>query len=280
MHMGHLRSTFIGETLARMLEYSRVVLRQINIHLSLPLLDLTDFWRTLDEENVDWIVYATDVEQRDNFEFCITLKLAVELLARRGMADEWTAEDLEHAAEALGFGAVKFADLKNSRLTNYTFSNEEIRGFSHTHNCLSGDLQEPGGVWSLIGILSKQYVAGSRRLHLMFSLLNHHPRITYCMVNREKVTVTPHLGASTMEAQEGVVIEIVEAVDGALQGKLVATTFLSSLESKKKDGSDGDGEVYREGIKNSYTVAHDAIAAMRNATQAASRIQVDFVYFR
>ncbi|GKA07604.1 hypothetical protein Tco_0686828 [Tanacetum coccineum] len=69
------------------------------------------------------------------------------------------------------------------------------------------------------------------------------------MVNREKVTVTPHLGASTMEAQEGVVIEIVEAVDGALQGKLVATAFLSSLECKKKDGSDGDGEVNHEGLK-------------------------------
>ncbi|GJY55011.1 RNA-directed DNA polymerase, eukaryota [Tanacetum coccineum] len=43
-----------------------------------------------------------------------------------GMADEWTAEELEHAAEALGYGAVKYADLKNNRLTNYTFSFDQI----------------------------------------------------------------------------------------------------------------------------------------------------------
>ncbi|RWR82985.1 D-3-phosphoglycerate dehydrogenase 1, chloroplastic [Cinnamomum micranthum f. kanehirae] len=43
------------------------------------------------------------------------------------------------------------------------------------------------------------------------------------LVQHENVTVTPHLGASTMEAQEGVAIEIVEAVAGALKGELAAT---------------------------------------------------------
>ncbi|XP_071738765.1 D-3-phosphoglycerate dehydrogenase 3, chloroplastic-like [Rutidosis leptorrhynchoides] len=43
------------------------------------------------------------------------------------------------------------------------------------------------------------------------------------LVNHENVTVTPHLGASTMEAQEGVAIEIAEAVVGALRGELAAT---------------------------------------------------------
>ncbi|GJU75543.1 probable galactinol--sucrose galactosyltransferase 2 [Tanacetum coccineum] len=38
------------------------------------------------------------------------------------------------------------------------------------------------------------------------------------LVNHENVTITPHLGASTMEAQEGVAIEIAEGVVGALQG--------------------------------------------------------------
>ncbi|GJT70280.1 anticodon-binding aminoacyl-tRNA synthetase, class 1a [Tanacetum coccineum] len=33
MHMGHLRSTFIGETLARMLEYSGVVVLRKRIHV-------------------------------------------------------------------------------------------------------------------------------------------------------------------------------------------------------------------------------------------------------
>ncbi|GLT40211.1 hypothetical protein SLA2020_143640 [Shorea laevis] len=43
------------------------------------------------------------------------------------------------------------------------------------------------------------------------------------VVQHEKVTVTPHLGASTKEAQEGVVVEIAEAVVGALKGELAAT---------------------------------------------------------
>ncbi|RVW99987.1 D-3-phosphoglycerate dehydrogenase 1, chloroplastic [Vitis vinifera] len=43
------------------------------------------------------------------------------------------------------------------------------------------------------------------------------------LVQHENVTVTPHLGASTTEAQEGVAIEIAEAVVGALKGELAAT---------------------------------------------------------
>ena len=43
------------------------------------------------------------------------------------------------------------------------------------------------------------------------------------LVLHENVTVTPHLGASTVEAQEGVAIEIAEAVGGALRGELAAT---------------------------------------------------------
>ncbi|XP_006657207.3 D-3-phosphoglycerate dehydrogenase 3, chloroplastic-like [Oryza brachyantha] len=43
------------------------------------------------------------------------------------------------------------------------------------------------------------------------------------LVHHENVTVTPHLGASTSEAQEGVALEIAEAVLGALKGELAAT---------------------------------------------------------
>ncbi|KAF4350957.1 hypothetical protein F8388_021664 [Cannabis sativa] len=43
------------------------------------------------------------------------------------------------------------------------------------------------------------------------------------LVQHENVIVTPHLGASTKEAQEGVAIEIAEAVVGALNGELSAT---------------------------------------------------------
>ncbi|XP_051144756.1 D-3-phosphoglycerate dehydrogenase 1, chloroplastic-like [Andrographis paniculata] len=44
------------------------------------------------------------------------------------------------------------------------------------------------------------------------------------LVQHENVIVTPHLGASTMEAQEGVAIEIAEAVVGALKGELASTS--------------------------------------------------------
>ncbi|TKY47984.1 D-3-phosphoglycerate dehydrogenase 2 [Spatholobus suberectus] len=43
------------------------------------------------------------------------------------------------------------------------------------------------------------------------------------LVQHENVTVTPHLGASTKEAQEGISIEIAEAVVRALKGELSAT---------------------------------------------------------
>ncbi|KAH9605702.1 hypothetical protein KSS87_015505 [Heliosperma pusillum] len=43
------------------------------------------------------------------------------------------------------------------------------------------------------------------------------------LIMHENVTATPHLGASTMEAQEGVAIEVAEAVIGALNGELAST---------------------------------------------------------
>jgi D-3-phosphoglycerate dehydrogenase len=49
------------------------------------------------------------------------------------------------------------------------------------------------------------------------------PKEGDALVNYENVNVTPHLGASTMEAQEGVAVEIAEAVAGALAGELSAT---------------------------------------------------------
>ncbi|KAM0948127.1 putative arginine--tRNA ligase [Dioscorea sansibarensis] len=42
-------------------------------------------------------------------------------LEESGKLAEWTDEELEKTAEAIGYGAVKYADLKNNRLTNYTF---------------------------------------------------------------------------------------------------------------------------------------------------------------
>ncbi|KAK9715463.1 hypothetical protein RND81_06G167200 [Saponaria officinalis] len=47
-------------------------------------------------------------------------------LIERGKAAEWTEEELEQTAEAVGYGAVKFSDLIGNRLSNYTFSYEKM----------------------------------------------------------------------------------------------------------------------------------------------------------
>ncbi|GBG68603.1 hypothetical protein CBR_g3146 [Chara braunii] len=47
-------------------------------------------------------------------------------LEERGDLKNWTEEEMEHAAKAVGYGAVKYADLKVNRLTNYTFSFEQM----------------------------------------------------------------------------------------------------------------------------------------------------------
>jgi len=49
------------------------------------------------------------------------------------------------------------------------------------------------------------------------------PKEGDALIMHENVVVTPHLGASTTEAQEGVAVEIAEAVVGALNGELSAT---------------------------------------------------------
>ncbi|XP_072980161.1 arginine--tRNA ligase, cytoplasmic-like isoform X1 [Typha angustifolia] len=50
----------------------------------------------------------------------------VQRLKDNGRIGEWTDEELEKTAEAVGYGAVKYADLKNNRLTNYTFSFDQM----------------------------------------------------------------------------------------------------------------------------------------------------------
>ncbi|CAM8949839.1 unnamed protein product [Rhodiola kirilowii] len=47
------------------------------------------------------------------------------LIARVRIA-EWTEVELELTAEAIGYGAVKYADLKNNRSTNYTFNFDQM----------------------------------------------------------------------------------------------------------------------------------------------------------
>ncbi|KAK4390794.1 Arginine--tRNA ligase, chloroplastic/mitochondrial [Sesamum angolense] len=139
--------------------------------------DLAALWYRLNEEKAEWIIYVTDVGQREHFEMFFTaakragwlpaednkypktshvgfglvlgedgkrfrtrstetVKLVDLLdeakskckaaLIERGKAKDWTEEDLEKTAEAVGYGAVKYADLKNNRTTNYTFSFDQM----------------------------------------------------------------------------------------------------------------------------------------------------------
>ncbi|GFP95263.1 arginine--tRNA ligase [Phtheirospermum japonicum] len=139
--------------------------------------DLAALWYRLNEEKAEWIVYVTDVGQREHFEMFFTaakragwlplednrypkvshvgfglvlgedgkrfrtrstetVKLVDLLdeakskckaaLIERGKDKEWTVEELEQTAEAVGYGAVKYADLKNNRTTNYTFSFDQM----------------------------------------------------------------------------------------------------------------------------------------------------------
>jgi arginyl-tRNA synthetase len=139
--------------------------------------DLTALWYRLNEEKAEWMIYVTDVGQREHFEMLFTaakragwlppgdnsypkashvgfgLVLGEDgkrfrtrstevvrlfdlldeaksrckaALVERGKGDEWTEEELEQTAEAVGYGAVKYADLKNNRLTNYTFNFDQM----------------------------------------------------------------------------------------------------------------------------------------------------------
>ncbi|KFK38730.1 hypothetical protein AALP_AA3G153100 [Arabis alpina] len=253
MHVGHLRSTIIGDTIARMLEYSKVevlrrnhvgdwgtqfgmiieylfeefpdsdsvprhqlkIFRQSNakcekdpdfkkkaqkavvriqggdpvyqcLQIELeekgesfykPYIDMAALWYRLNEEKAEWIIYVTDAGQQEHFARFFKVarnagwlpendktyprasnvtfgvvngedgkrfrgrgKEAVSLtdlldeaktrskaaLIERGKVKEWTPKKLDQTAEAVGYGAVKYADLKNNRSTSYVFNFDKM----------------------------------------------------------------------------------------------------------------------------------------------------------
>ncbi|KAJ8641728.1 hypothetical protein MRB53_018422 [Persea americana] len=88
--------------------------------------DLSALWFRLNEEKADWIIYVTDVGQSQHFQMLFSAAKRAGWLPPNGKIGEWTDEELEKTAEAVGYGAVKYADLKNNRLTNYTFSFDQM----------------------------------------------------------------------------------------------------------------------------------------------------------
>ncbi|EMS66157.1 Arginyl-tRNA synthetase, cytoplasmic [Triticum urartu] len=203
MHVGHLRSTIIGDTLARMFEFSNVeVLRRNHVGdwgtqfgmLIEFLFEKFPNWEELGSQAIgDLQVFYKASKQRfdEDAEFKDRAQQAVvrlqaarmagwlpdpkekkfpktshvgfglvlgadgkrfrtrstevvrlgdlldeaksrsksELLQRlteNGKIVDWTDEELEQTSKAVGYGAVKYADLKNNRLTNYTFSFDQM----------------------------------------------------------------------------------------------------------------------------------------------------------
>nr|KYP61388.1 Arginyl-tRNA synthetase [Cajanus cajan] len=47
-------------------------------------------------------------------------------ILERDTAKDWSEEEIENTTEAIGYGAVKYADLKINRLTNYTFNFDQM----------------------------------------------------------------------------------------------------------------------------------------------------------
>ncbi|KAL6608267.1 hypothetical protein ACP70R_041330 [Stipagrostis hirtigluma subsp. patula] len=76
-------------------------------------------FRTRSTEVVRLIELLDEAKSRSKSEL-------LQRLTENGKIVEWTEEELEQTSEAVGYGAVKYADLKNNRLTNYTFSFEQM----------------------------------------------------------------------------------------------------------------------------------------------------------
>ncbi|KMZ68779.1 Arginine--tRNA ligase [Zostera marina] len=100
-------------------------------------------------------------------------------LENNGKISEWTDAEIAETAEAVGYGAVKYADLKNNRLTNYTFSYDQMLNdkgntavyllYAHARICSiirkSGkDMEELKKVGSIVLSHADERVLG---LHLM-----------------------------------------------------------------------------------------------------------------
>ncbi|ANM67687.1 Arginyl tRNA synthetase N-terminal domain superfamily [Arabidopsis thaliana x Arabidopsis arenosa] len=90
-----------------------------------PRVNHVGFGLVLGEDGKRFRTRATDVVRLVDLldEAKTRSKLA---LIERGKDKEWTPEELDQTAEAVGYGAVKYADLKNNRLTNYTFSFDQM----------------------------------------------------------------------------------------------------------------------------------------------------------
>ncbi|KAG9130111.1 hypothetical protein Leryth_012855 [Lithospermum erythrorhizon] len=169
MHVGHLRSTIIGDTLARMLEFSNVkVLRRNHVGdwgtqfgmLIEYLFEKFPDWEAANDQAIGDLeaFYKASKERFDDdpgfkeraqqavvslqggqekyrkawTRICETSRRNFQKVYHRlgvhleEKGKDWSEEEVDKTAEAIGYGAVKYADLKNNRLTNYTFNYDQM----------------------------------------------------------------------------------------------------------------------------------------------------------
>ncbi|TVU21743.1 hypothetical protein EJB05_31400, partial [Eragrostis curvula] len=108
--------------------------------------DLAALWYRLNMEKAEWIIYVTDVGQQQHFHKFFSNKMG------RGKIADWTDYEIEKTSEIVGLGAVKYADLKNNRLTDYTFSFEQMLSdkgntavyLQYTHACICSIIRRAG----------------------------------------------------------------------------------------------------------------------------------------
>ncbi|KAL0339011.1 UNVERIFIED_CONTAM: Arginine--tRNA ligase, chloroplastic/mitochondrial [Sesamum angustifolium] len=184
--------------------------------------DLAALWYRLNEEKAEWIIYVTDVGQREHFEMVFTaakqagwlpaeenkypkaihvgfglvlgedgkrfrtrstetVKLVDlldeaknrcrETLVQRGKSEEWTAEELDKTAEAVGYGAVKSTLLTLKELIEASLNCHSL--FSTAH------MEIYSAIMSLLFLPSWIFEQGNTAVYLLYA----HARI--CSIIRK-----------------------------------------------------------------------------------------------
>ncbi|XP_022638441.1 arginine--tRNA ligase, cytoplasmic isoform X2 [Vigna radiata var. radiata] len=65
-------------------------------------------------------------------------------ILERDTAKDWSEEEIEKTSEAIGYGAVKYADLKINRLTNYTFNFDQMLNDKYAHARICSIIRKSG----------------------------------------------------------------------------------------------------------------------------------------
>ncbi|GJS08284.1 arginine--tRNA ligase, chloroplastic/mitochondrial-like protein isoform X2 [Tanacetum coccineum] len=114
---------FIGVVLVRLLFWRPIVK---DYKLVSTRLNVIDKWLGLDlsDDGKGFRTRSTEVVKL--IDLLDEAKTRKATLVERGRYVMWTDEELEQTAAAVGYGVVKYAELKNNRLTNYKFNYDQM----------------------------------------------------------------------------------------------------------------------------------------------------------